>query len=36
MMSNFSKLWEFFAENEIDPLVVALIIRIVLGDNSEN
>lgn len=35
MMSNFSNLWEFLEENEIDPLVVAIIIEIIFND-SEN
>lgn len=36
MMSNFIKLWEFLEENEIDPLVVAIVIDIIFGDDTEN
>ena len=35
MMSNFSNLWEFLEENEIDPLVVAIIIEIIFGNDTE-
>ena len=36
MMSNFIKLWEFLVENEIDPLVAAIVIDIIFGDDTEN
>jgi len=36
MMSNFSNLWEFLKENDIDPLIVAIIIQIIFGNDSEN
>lgn len=36
MMSNFSNLWEFLEKNEIDPLVAAIIIEIIFGDDTEN
>ena len=36
MMSNFSNLWEFLENNEIDPLIVAILIQIIFGNNSEN
>jgi len=35
MMSNFSNLWEFLENNEIDPLIVAILIQIIF-DDSEN
>lgn len=36
MMSNFSNLWEFLENNEIDPLIVAILIQIIFGNDSEN
>lgn len=36
MMSNFSNLWEFLEQNEIDPLIVAILIQIIFGNDSEN
>jgi len=36
MMSNFSNLWEFLKDNDIDPLIVAIVIQIIFGNNSEN
>jgi len=36
MMSNFSNLWEFLKDNDIDPLIVAIIIQIIFGNDSEN
>jgi len=36
MMSNFSNLWEFLKDNDIDPLIVAIVIQIIFGNDSEN
>lgn len=36
MMSNFSNLWEFLKDNDIDPLIVAIVIKVIFGNESEN
>lgn len=36
MMSNFGNLWEFLKDNDIDPLIVAIVIQIIFGNDSEN
>lgn len=35
-MPNFDNLMQFIKKNNIDPLVVAIIIKIIFSDNSEN
>ena len=35
-MPNFNNLMQFIEKNEINPLVVAIIIKIIFSDNSEN
>ena len=36
MKSNFDKLMDFLKENEINPLVAAILIQIIFRDESDN